>query len=66
MITDDHSRVILKGDSKHDYINASFIDVSHKKGLYKMCLKSQLPSEIKINHFFNNTWLHNILGLVKL
>ena len=28
MISDNHSRVILSGDEKTDYINASFIDVS--------------------------------------
>ena len=27
VISDNHSRVILSGDEKTDYINASFIDV---------------------------------------
>ena len=28
VFSDNHSRVILSGDEKTDYINASFIDVS--------------------------------------
>jgi protein tyrosine phosphatase len=39
VISDNHSRVVLSGDEKTDYINASFIDVSANMQVFQQfCL----------------------------
>lgn len=37
-LSDDHSRIILTGNTKHDYINASYIDVRYKLTLFFLVL----------------------------
>ncbi|CAG2199742.1 PTPRT [Mytilus edulis] len=46
----DHSRVILKGDTKHDYINASYIDVRSKK--------------VTMRDFWHMIWQENVGKIV--
>ncbi|XP_052059394.1 receptor-type tyrosine-protein phosphatase mu-like isoform X2 [Mytilus californianus] len=49
----DHSRVVLVGDTKHDYINASYIDSYDKEKAY---IASQGPKKNTVRDFWHMVW----------
>ncbi|XP_046858719.1 receptor-type tyrosine-protein phosphatase kappa-like [Xenia sp. Carnegie-2017] len=53
-VTYDHSRVILSGDEKSDYINASFVDVSfiENRKCEKYYIATQGPKPKTVNDFW--------------
>ena len=57
---DNHSRVILSGDEKTDYINASFIDVSAFEDSYLLSIQSLINNEDLL--FFQLTSFFNFAG----
>ncbi|VDH95845.1 Hypothetical predicted protein, partial [Mytilus galloprovincialis] len=57
----DHSRVILKGDTKHDYINASYIDNYEKEKAY---IAAQGPKKVTLRDFWHMIWHENVGKIV--
>ncbi|CAG2232084.1 PTPRT [Mytilus edulis] len=57
----DHSRVILKGDTKHDYINASYIDNYEKEKTY---IAAQGPKKVTLRDFWHMIWQDNVGKIV--
>ncbi|VDI07668.1 Hypothetical predicted protein [Mytilus galloprovincialis] len=57
----DHSRVILKGDTKHDYINASYIDNYNQEKAY---IASQGPKQVTMRDFWHMIWQENVGKIV--
>ncbi|CAC5385841.1 unnamed protein product [Mytilus coruscus] len=49
----DHSRVVLVGDTKHDYINASYIDSYDNEKAY---IASQGPKKNTVRDFWHMVW----------
>ncbi|CAC5421816.1 Tyrosine-protein phosphatase non-receptor type 5,Receptor-type tyrosine-protein phosphatase R,Receptor-type tyrosine-protein phosphatase S,Receptor-type tyrosine-protein phosphatase eta,Tyrosine-protein phosphatase non-receptor type 7,Receptor-type tyrosine-protein phosphatase N2,Tyrosine-protein phosphatase non-receptor type 12,Receptor-type tyrosine-protein phosphatase delta [Mytilus coruscus] len=49
----DHSRVVLVGNTKHDYINASYIDSYDKEKAY---IASQGPQKNTVRDFWHMVW----------
>ncbi|CAC5362804.1 PTPRT [Mytilus coruscus] len=58
---DDHSRVVLKGDTKLDYINASYIDNYDTEKAY---IASQGPNKVTIRDFWHMVWQENVGKIV--
>ncbi|XP_052067771.1 receptor-type tyrosine-protein phosphatase S-like [Mytilus californianus] len=59
--TDDHSRVVLKGDTKYDYINANYIDSYHKEKAY---IATQGPKRNTLRDFWHMVWQENVCKIV--
>ncbi|XP_071122933.1 receptor-type tyrosine-protein phosphatase epsilon-like [Mytilus edulis] len=57
----DHSRVVLKGDTKHGYINASYIDNYEKEKAY---IASQGPKKKTLRDFWHMVWQDNVGKIV--
>ncbi|CAC5412432.1 PTPRT [Mytilus coruscus] len=57
----DHSRVILKGDTKHDYINASYIDNYEREKAY---IAAQGPKKVTVKDFWHMIWQENVGKIV--
>ncbi|CAG2257239.1 PTPRT [Mytilus edulis] len=57
----DHSRVILKGDTKHDYINASYIDNYEKEKAY---IAAQGPKKVTLRDFWHMIWQESVGKIV--
>ncbi|XP_076072950.1 receptor-type tyrosine-protein phosphatase T-like [Mytilus galloprovincialis] len=57
----DHSRVILNGDTKHDYINASYIDNYEKEKAY---IAAQGPKKVTLRDFWHMIWHENVGKIV--
>ncbi|XP_071180902.1 receptor-type tyrosine-protein phosphatase mu-like [Mytilus edulis] len=57
----DHSRVVLNGDIKHDYINASYIGSYKKEKAY---IASQGPKKNTIRDFWQMVWQDNVCKIV--
>ncbi|CAC5418187.1 PTPRT [Mytilus coruscus] len=57
----DHSRVILKGNTKHDYINASYIDNYESKKAY---IAAQGPKKNTLRDFWHMIWQENVRKIV--
>ncbi|OPL33216.1 receptor-type kappa tyrosine-protein phosphatase, partial [Mytilus galloprovincialis] len=60
-VRDDHSRVFLKGDTKHDYINASYIDNYDQEKAY---IASQGPKKVTMRDFWHMIWQENVGKIV--
>ncbi|XP_052105281.1 receptor-type tyrosine-protein phosphatase epsilon-like [Mytilus californianus] len=57
----DHSRVVLTGDTKHDYINASYIDSYNTEKSY---IASQGPKKNTVRDFWHMIWQENVGKIV--
>ncbi|XP_071153899.1 receptor-type tyrosine-protein phosphatase epsilon-like [Mytilus edulis] len=57
----DHSRVVLTGDTKHDYINASYIDSYNKEKAY---IASQGPKKNTLRDFWQMIWQEKVCKIV--
>ncbi|CAC5355164.1 PTPRT [Mytilus coruscus] len=57
----DHSRVILKGNNKNDYINASYIDNYENKKSY---IAAQGPKKVTLRDFWHMNWQENVGKIV--
>ncbi|XP_052067766.1 receptor-type tyrosine-protein phosphatase alpha-like [Mytilus californianus] len=57
----DHSRVVLKGDTKYDYINANYIDSYHKEKAY---IATQGPKRNTLRDFWHMVWQENVCKIV--
>ncbi|XP_063446352.1 uncharacterized protein LOC134725939 [Mytilus trossulus] len=57
----DHSRVVLNGDTKHDFINASYIDSYDKEKAY---IASQGPKKNTLRDFWHMIWQENVGKIV--
>ncbi|XP_052059403.1 receptor-type tyrosine-protein phosphatase mu-like isoform X2 [Mytilus californianus] len=57
----DHSRIVLTGDTKSDYINASFIDSYEKEKAY---IASQGPKRNTIRDFWHMIWQEKVNKIV--
>ncbi|CAC5380713.1 PTPRT [Mytilus coruscus] len=57
----DHSRIVLTGDTKSDYINASFIDSYEKEKAY---IASQGPKKNTIRDFWHMIWQEKVNKIV--
>ncbi|XP_052087518.1 receptor-type tyrosine-protein phosphatase T-like [Mytilus californianus] len=57
----DHSRVILKGNTKQEYINASYIDNYEHKKAY---IAAQGPKRITVKDFLHMIWQENVEKIV--
>ncbi|CAC5418190.1 PTPRT [Mytilus coruscus] len=57
----DHSRVILKGNTKNDYINASYIDNYETKKAY---IAAQGPKQNTVRDFWHMIWQENVRKIV--
>ncbi|VDI12460.1 Hypothetical predicted protein, partial [Mytilus galloprovincialis] len=53
----DHSRVVLKGDTAHDYINASYIDNYEKEKAY---IAAQGPKNETLRDFWHMIWQEKV------
>ncbi|VDI44159.1 receptor-type tyrosine-protein phosphatase T [Mytilus galloprovincialis] len=59
----DHSRVILRGNTKSDYINASYIDNFENKKAY---IAAQGPKKFTQRDFWHMIWQENVGKIVIL
>ncbi|CAC5379812.1 PTPRT [Mytilus coruscus] len=57
----DHSRVVLKGDTKSDYINANYIDSYNKEKAY---IATQGPKRNTVRDFWHMIWQENVGKIV--
>ncbi|CAG2203572.1 PTPRT [Mytilus edulis] len=57
----DHSRVVLKGDTQYDYINANYIDSYHKQKAY---IATQGPKRNTLRDFWHMVWQENVCKIV--
>ncbi|XP_052105008.1 receptor-type tyrosine-protein phosphatase epsilon-like [Mytilus californianus] len=57
----DHSRVVLKGDTTHDYINASYIDNYEKEKAY---IAAQGPKNETLRDFWHMIWQEKVGKIV--
>ncbi|XP_071132277.1 uncharacterized protein [Mytilus edulis] len=57
----DHARVVLKGDTAHDYINASYIDNYEKEKAY---IAAQGPKNETLRDFWHMIWQENVGKIV--
>ncbi|XP_076115852.1 receptor-type tyrosine-protein phosphatase alpha-like [Mytilus galloprovincialis] len=57
----DHSRVILRGNTKNDYINASYIDNFENKKAY---IAAQGPKRVTLRDFWHMIWHENVGKIV--
>ncbi|CAC5380716.1 Tyrosine-protein phosphatase non-receptor type 5,Receptor-type tyrosine-protein phosphatase R,Receptor-type tyrosine-protein phosphatase eta,Tyrosine-protein phosphatase non-receptor type 7,Receptor-type tyrosine-protein phosphatase beta [Mytilus coruscus] len=57
----DHSRVVLTGDTKHDYINASYINSYDREKAY---IASQGPKKNTLRDFWHMVWQANVCKIV--
>ncbi|XP_063446685.1 uncharacterized protein LOC134726180 [Mytilus trossulus] len=57
----DHSRVVLKGDTKYDYINANYIDSYYKEKAY---IATQGPKRNTVRDFWHMIWQENVVKIV--
>ncbi|CAC5418228.1 PTPRT [Mytilus coruscus] len=57
----DHSRIILKGNTKNDYINASYIDNYESKKAY---IAAQGPKKNTVRDFWHMIWQENVRKIV--
>ncbi|CAG2257823.1 Tyrosine-protein phosphatase non-receptor type 7,Receptor-type tyrosine-protein phosphatase R,Tyrosine-protein phosphatase non-receptor type 5,Receptor-type tyrosine-protein phosphatase beta,Receptor-type tyrosine-protein phosphatase N2 [Mytilus edulis] len=57
----DHSRIILTGNTKHDYINASYIDSYDKERAY---IASQGPKPNTVRDFWHMIWQEKVGKIV--
>ncbi|XP_052059414.1 receptor-type tyrosine-protein phosphatase kappa-like isoform X1 [Mytilus californianus] len=57
----DHSRIILTGNTKHDYINASYIDSYDKERAY---IASQGPKKNTLRDFWHMIWQEKVGKIV--
>ncbi|XP_052059438.1 receptor-type tyrosine-protein phosphatase alpha-like isoform X4 [Mytilus californianus] len=57
----DHSRIVLTGNTKHDYINASYIDSYDKERAY---IASQGPKKITLRDFWHMIWQEKVCKIV--
>ncbi|CAG2194765.1 PTPRT [Mytilus edulis] len=57
----DHSRIVLKGNTKTDYINASYIDNYDKEKAY---IASQGPKSNTVRDFWHMIWQENVGKIV--
>ncbi|CAC5380710.1 unnamed protein product [Mytilus coruscus] len=57
----DHSRIILTGNTKHDYINASYIDSYDKERAY---IASQGPKNNTLRDFWHMIWQEKVCKIV--
>ncbi|XP_071129128.1 receptor-type tyrosine-protein phosphatase mu-like isoform X1 [Mytilus edulis] len=57
----DHSRIVLTGETKSDYINASFIDSYEKEKAY---IASQGPKKNTIRDFWHMIWQEKVNTIV--
>ncbi|CAC5379813.1 Tyrosine-protein phosphatase non-receptor type 5,Receptor-type tyrosine-protein phosphatase R,Receptor-type tyrosine-protein phosphatase eta,Tyrosine-protein phosphatase 10D,Tyrosine-protein phosphatase non-receptor type 7,Receptor-type tyrosine-protein phosphatase O,Receptor-type tyrosine-protein phosphatase beta [Mytilus coruscus] len=57
----DHSRVVLKGDTQYDYINANYIDSYHKEKAY---IATQGPKRRTVRDFWHMVWQENVFKIV--
>ncbi|VDI16539.1 Hypothetical predicted protein [Mytilus galloprovincialis] len=57
----DHSRVILRGNTKNDYINASYIDNFENKKSY---IAAQGPKKVTLRDFWHMIWQENVGKIV--
>ncbi|XP_071129167.1 receptor-type tyrosine-protein phosphatase kappa-like isoform X2 [Mytilus edulis] len=57
----DHSRIVLTGNTKHDYINASYIDSYDKENAY---IASQGPKKNTLRDFWHMIWQEKVGKIV--
>ncbi|VDI41654.1 Hypothetical predicted protein, partial [Mytilus galloprovincialis] len=57
----DHSRVVLKGDTTYDYINANYIDSYYKEKAY---IATQGPKRNTVRDFWHMIWQENVGKIV--
>ncbi|XP_071129225.1 receptor-type tyrosine-protein phosphatase epsilon-like [Mytilus edulis] len=57
----DHSRVVLKGDTPYDYINANYIDSYYKEKAY---IATQGPKRNTVRDFWHMIWQENVGKIV--
>ncbi|XP_071123327.1 receptor-type tyrosine-protein phosphatase epsilon-like [Mytilus edulis] len=57
----DHSRVVLEGDTKHDYINASYIASYYNEKAY---IASQGPKRNSVRDFWHMIWQEQVGKIV--
>ncbi|XP_052105306.1 receptor-type tyrosine-protein phosphatase F-like [Mytilus californianus] len=57
----DHSRVVLVGDTKHEYINASYITSYYKEKAY---IASQGPKKNTVKDFWHMIWQEQVGKIV--
>ncbi|XP_052105234.1 receptor-type tyrosine-protein phosphatase alpha-like [Mytilus californianus] len=57
----DHSRIVLRGNTKTDYINASYIDNYDKEKAY---IASQGPKSNTVRDFWHMIWQENVGKIV--
>ncbi|CAG2250517.1 unnamed protein product [Mytilus edulis] len=57
----DHSRIVLTGNTKHDYINASYIDSYAKERTY---IASQGPKKSTLRDFWHMIWQERVGKIV--
>ncbi|XP_076115230.1 receptor-type tyrosine-protein phosphatase epsilon-like [Mytilus galloprovincialis] len=59
----DHSRIVLKGDTHYDYINANYIDSYHKQKAY---IATQGPKRNTLRDFWHMVWQENVCKIVMI